>query len=127
MKKVLVAVSSSLISFGTAAPAEARQVARPAVAAESRSAAGTRAAAYLRSQAFSRSGLIEQLKDDGFSTGLAVHGVDEQHTDWNQQAAWMAMEYLETEAFSRSALVEQLEYEGFTSAQTAYGVRAAGL
>ena len=74
--------------------------------------------------AFSRSGLIEQLEYEGFSTEDATYAVDNLNADWNKQAALSAEQYLEMTSFSRSGLIEQLEYEGFTSAQAEYGDNA---
>ena len=76
--------------------------------------------------AFSRSGLIDQLEYEGFTTSQAEHGVDAQGADWNAQAALSAADYLEYSAFSRSELIDQLEYEGFTTSQAEHGVAAAG-
>ena len=45
------------------------------------------AESYLDGQAFSRSGLIKQLKFDGYSTADATYGVDAVSPDWNEQAA----------------------------------------
>lgn len=77
--------------------------------------------------AFSRTGLIEQLDCEGFSTDDATYAVDHITVDWNQQAAKNAKQYLSMSSFSRSGLVEQLVYEGFTPAQAQYGVAATGL
>ena len=82
---------------------------------------------YLATSAFSRSGLIDQLKYEGFSTQDATSAVDSLNVDWNQQAAKMAKQYLDTSAFSRSGLIEQLEFEGFTQAQAEFGVSTTGL
>jgi len=85
------------------------------------------AAEYLEYSAFSRSGLIDQLKYEGFTATQAEYGVDAQSVNWNTQAALMAAEYLEYSAFSRSGLIDQLKYEGFTASQAKYGVDASGL
>ncbi len=85
------------------------------------------AASYLEYSEFSRSGLIEQLEYEGFTTTQAEYGVDAQGADWNAQAASSAADYLAYSAFSRSGLIDQLEYEGFTTAQAEYGVDAVGL
>jgi len=85
------------------------------------------AASYLEYSAFSRSGLVEQLEYEGFTTAQAEYGTDAQNADWNEQAALSAASYLEYSAFSRSGLVEQLKYEGFTTAQAEYGATAVGL
>ncbi|MEV6850006.1 Ltp family lipoprotein [Actinoplanes sp. NPDC051411] len=86
-----------------------------------------KAADYLDYTAFSRSGLIKQLKYEGFSTKDATVGVDAQKADWKEQAAKKAKEYLDYSSFSRSGLIKQLEYEGFTAAQASYGVSKVGL
>jgi hypothetical protein len=85
------------------------------------------AQSYLNTMAFSRSGLIKQLKYEGFTQEEAEYGVEKTGADWNKQAAKKAQSYLDTMAFSRSGLIEQLEYEGFTSQQAEYGVQAVGL
>jgi colicin import membrane protein len=81
---------------------------------------------YLDTGAFSRSGLIQQLKFEGFSKADATYAVDAIDPNWNQQAAKSAKSYLDTSSFSASGLQEQLEFEGFTQAQAAYGVDKAG-
>lgn len=82
---------------------------------------------YLNTAAFSRSGLIEQLKFEGYSLVDATYGVDAVNPDWNEQAAKAAQDYLNTSAFSRSGLIEQLEFEGYSPAQAEYGVSQTGL
>jgi hypothetical protein len=82
---------------------------------------------YLALTAFSRSGLIEQLEFEGFSTADATYGTDAQNADWNAMAAKAAKNYLTLMAFSRSGLIEQLQFEGYTAAQAAYGATAVGL
>ena len=72
---------------------------------------------YLRYQAFSRTGLIKQLKYEGFSTSDATYGVSRSGANWYAQAAKKAKQYLKYQAFSRTGLIEQLEYEGFTPSQ----------
>ena len=86
-----------------------------------------KAESYLRSQSFSRSGLIDQLLYEGFSTEDATWGVDRLSVDWNEQAAKKAKSYLQSQSFSRSGLIDQLLYEGFTPAQAEYGVSRTGL
>lgn len=85
------------------------------------------AASYLRVSSFSRSGLIEQLEFEGFSSEDAAFGVDAQKADWNVQAAKSAASYLKVSSFSRSGLIEQLLFEGFTQTQAEYGVSTTGL
>jgi len=82
---------------------------------------------YLNYSYFSRSGLIDQLEYEGFSTADATYGVDAQNADWNAQAAGSAQDYLNYSSFSRSGLIDQLVYEGFTLEQATYGVNAVGL
>lgn len=81
---------------------------------------------YLSLMAFSRTGLIDQLEYEGFSTADATYAVSEIEAagavDWNEQAAKKARDYRSMMAFSRQGLIEQLEYEGFTPAQAMYGV-----
>jgi SOS response regulatory protein OraA/RecX len=86
-----------------------------------------KAADYLSYSAFSRSGLIDQLKYEGFSQQDAAYGVDSLNADWNDQAAKKAQQYLDYTSFSRQGLIDQLMYEGFTRAQAEYGANAAGL
>ena len=82
---------------------------------------------YLKFTSFSRSGLIEQLQYEGFSTGDATWAVDKLAVDWNEQAATKAEEYLSFTSFSRSGLIEQLTYEGFSPPQAEHGANAVGL
>ena len=80
---------------------------------------------YLDYAAFSRSGLIEQLEFEGFTTAQAIYGAKNAGANWNDQAVQSAKDYLDYSAFSKSGLVEQLEFEGFTGAQAAYGANEA--
>lgn len=75
---------------------------------------------------FSRSGLIDQLEYEEFTTEQATFGVDNITVDWNEQAALKAESYLDLMSFSRSSLITQLEYEGFTREQAEYGATAVG-
>lgn len=86
-----------------------------------------KAADYLDYESFSRTGLIKQLKYEGFSQKDAEYGADAQHADWNKQAAAKAEEYLDNGSFSRASLIQQLKFEGFTTAQATYGVNKVGL
>ena len=85
------------------------------------------ATSYLKYSAFSRTGLIDQLEFEGFSTADATYGVDAQNADWNAQAAKSAKSYLKYSAFSRIGLIDQLVFEGYTQAQAEYGVGTTGL
>jgi hypothetical protein len=105
----------------TAAPTGAPQLSR-----EQQNAIGL-AEDYLDYTAFSRSGLIDQLVFEGFSTKAATFAVDHLKVNWKEQAWLMAENYLDYSHFSRSGLIKQLEFEGFTRAQAVYGVNKAGL
>ncbi|MEX5303496.1 Ltp family lipoprotein [Kocuria sabuli] len=82
---------------------------------------------YLEYTVFSRSGLIEQLEFEGYSTADATSPVDSLNTDYNAQAAKAAKDYLDYSSFSRSGLIEQLMFEGYTAEQATYGVDQTGL
>lgn len=84
------------------------------------------AESYLSFMAFSRSGLIDQLEFEGYSTETATVAVDSLQVDWYEQAAKSAESYLSFMSFSRSGLISQLEFEGFTREQAEYGVSAVG-
>ncbi len=81
---------------------------------------------YLDYTSFSRSGLIDQLEYEGFTTDESTYAVDKLNVDWNEQAAGKAKDYLDYTSFSRSGLIDQLEYEGFTYDQAVYGVTQNG-
>lgn len=106
--------------------AESSAKAEAAETASQRNALRT-AESYLEYKAFSRTGLISQLKYEGYSTTDATWAVDRVTVDWNEQAAKAAERYLEYKAFSRTALIDQLVYEGFSPKQSKYGVSQAGL
>jgi hypothetical protein len=63
------------------------------------------ARSYLSFTAFSKSGLIDQLKFEGYSTRKKA--------------------YLRFTSFSLSGLIDQLVFEGFTRAQAVYGANRA--
>jgi SOS response regulatory protein OraA/RecX len=96
---------------------------------ESVSEANARASAeqYLSTMAFSRTGLIKQLRYEGFTTADATYAAGAVDVNWNEQAAKSAEQYLSGQAFSRSGLIKQLRYEGYTPGQAEYGVRHTGL
>ena len=113
--------------YGLVVPGRAAAPAAPVTETISQRNARLKAAQYLQFLAFSRSGLIEQLEFDGFSTRDATYGTDAQKATWMRQAARKARQYLDTMRFSRAGLISQLEFEGFTSAEAAYGVSQVGL
>jgi colicin import membrane protein len=86
-----------------------------------------KAAEYLDFTAFSKSGLIAQLKFEGFSKADASFAVEHVNVDWNEQAELKAQDYLDYTSFSRSGLIDQLEFEGFTHKQAVHGVNSVGL
>lgn len=117
---------------GTEAVAEADATSKPKPKPEPKLTAGQENALaqgdnYLSFSAFSRTGLIKQLKFEGYSTADATYAADNLTVNWNEQAAAKAEEYLDMSAFSRSGLIDQLEFEGFTTPQATYGVNEAGL
>lgn len=81
---------------------------------------------YLSFSAFSRSGLIDQLEYEGYSTADATFAVDFIAPDWNAEAAESAKSYIEFSSFSRQGLIDQLMYEGFTAEQANFGVTSVG-
>ena len=81
----------------------------------------TTAEDYISMSGFSRSGLIEQLEFEGYSTKDAAFAVDHLNVNWNEQAARSAEDYISMSGFSRSGLIEQLEFEGYTGKQAEYG------
>lgn len=82
---------------------------------------------YIDYTAFSRTGLIKQLKYEGFSTSDSKFAVDHIDVDWMEQAELKAKQYLDYTSFSRRGLIKQLEFEGFTKKQAEHGAKAAGL
>ena len=82
---------------------------------------------YLSVMPFSRTGLIDQLEYDGFTSNQAEHGVDSCNADWMEQAVKKAKDYLDVMPFSRSGLIDQLMYSGFTREQAEYGATQNGL
>lgn len=84
------------------------------------------ASSYLRFSAFSYSGLVNQLKYEGYTLEEAQYAADSCGADWNEQAEKSARSYLEYTAFSYSGLIKQLEYEGFSTKEATYGVDRCG-
>ncbi|SDP18232.1 Ltp family lipoprotein [Halobacillus aidingensis] len=82
---------------------------------------------YLSFMAFSKSGLIDQLEFEGFSTEDATYGVENISVDWQEQAVTKAEEYLDFMAFSRQGLIDQLVFEGFSKEHAAYAASQVGL
>lgn len=82
---------------------------------------------YLDLTSFSRTGLIKQLKFDGFSKKDATFAVEYISPNWKKQAAEKAQEYLDLTSFSRAGLIKQLKFDGFSDKQATYGVNQTGL
>ena len=93
----------------------------------SKSNAVNMAKSYLDYTAFSKSGLIEQLKYEGFNNANATYAVNQISVDWKKQAVKMAKSYLNYSSFSRSGLIEQLIFEGFSNEDATHAVDEAGL
>lgn len=85
-----------------------------------------KAQTYLSFSAFSQSGLINQLKFEGFSDNEAAYGANNCGADWNEQAVKKAKNYLSYSAFSYDGLIQQLEFEGFSSEQAENGANNCG-
>lgn len=85
-----------------------------------------KADSYLDLMAFSKSGLVNQLEFEGFSTEDAAYAAENCGADWNKQAAKKAESYLDLMSFSKEGLIKQLEFEGFTHEQAVYGAEAVG-
>ena len=82
---------------------------------------------YLKYMPFSRSGLIDQLEFEGYSTADATYAVDVLKVNWYKQAELKAADYLKYMPFSRQGLIDQLLFEGFTPSEAEYGVSKVGL
>jgi hypothetical protein len=85
------------------------------------------AESYLRYSGFSRTGLIDQLEFEGFTSEDAEFAVDYLDVDWKEQAVRVAQGYLDYSHFSRQGLIDQLEFEGFTHKQAEHGANEVGL
>lgn len=76
---------------------------------------------------FSRSGLIDQLKFEGYTDSEAEYAAKNCGADWKKEAVKCAASYLALDiGFSKTKLIEQLEYEGFTHDQAVYGAEQNG-
>lgn len=93
----------------------------------SRANAVRQAKSYLNVSAFSYTGLVKQLRFEGYSSSDAAYGASHAGANWMQQAVKAARNYLHVSAFSRSGMITQLEFDGFTPAQAAHGAHGVGL
>jgi colicin import membrane protein len=94
------------------------------LAAEQQSAVES-AKDFLDVGSYSRTGLINQLMFDGYSTKAATAAVDSLAIDYKAQAAHDAEQYLRIQPFSRKGLIAQLEFDGYTRSQAVYGADQA--
>lgn len=85
-----------------------------------------KAKSYLSLMGFSRTGLIQQLEFEGFSTEDATFGTDSAGADWNAECAEKAKSYIDMMSFSRQGLYDQLAFEGFQPAEIEFGLTAIG-
>lgn len=117
-------IASSQVYDEPSAPIQAAGA--DSLATWEQSSAVAKAREYLSIMPFSKTGLIDQLEYEGFSTADATYAVNDVEAgggvDWNEQAVKKARDYRSMTAFSRQGLIEQLEYEGFTPGQAVYGV-----
>jgi Host cell surface-exposed lipoprotein len=120
--------ASTVTTTGAVAAPETTEppVTKPELTMSQEQAIG-KAEDYLDTSHFSRTGLIEQLKFEGYSKADATFAVNYIDVNWKEQAAGKAQDYLDTSHFSRSGLIEQLKFEGFTTAEATYGVNEVGL
>jgi len=118
--------SSDAGSTEPSAEPEPIEETEPELTAAQENAVG-KAEDYLDLTSFSRTGLIKQLKFDGFSKKDATFAVEYLSPNWKKQAAEKAQEYLDLTSFSRTGLIQQLEFDGFTDKQATYGVNQTGL
>ncbi len=85
-----------------------------------------KAKAYLDVMAFSYSGLVKQLKFEGFTDDEAKYGADNCAAGWYGQAVKKAKSYIDLMPFSYNGLVKQLIFEGFTDDEAKYGAESCG-
>lgn len=120
----VAAVQQPPAGVTAATPAEAPAPApapQPEVSASVANATDS-ARSYLSFTGFSRSGLIDQLEFEGYTTADATEAVDSLDVDYNAEAVESAESYLDFSSFSRSGLIDQLEFEGYTAEQAEYAV-----
>ncbi|MDN6486739.1 MAG: Ltp family lipoprotein, partial [Ancrocorticia sp.] len=123
-KRLTVKVTGTKAGYNKVARTSVGTIAKSMTTGQ-KNAVGT-AKSYLSFMPFSRSGLIDQLKYEGYTKAQATFAVDYIAPNWKKQAVASAKSYLSFMPFSRSGLIDQLKYEGFTSAQAKYGVDHSG-
>lgn len=120
------ATGSSAPETATSATAATAKAKAPKLTVSQKNAI-EKAESYIELMAFSKSGLVKQLKFEGFPAADAAFAANAIDVNWNEQAAKKAQSYLDMSAFSRTGLIKQLKFEGFTAKQAAHGVKAVGL
>ncbi len=75
---------------------------------------------YLSFMGFSYTGLIDQLKYEGYSAAEAKYAADNCGADWYKNALRSAENYMSFMGFSHSGLIDQLKYEGYTAQEAKY-------
>lgn len=121
------AAESSRAQKGDKAPKAEKAKPKGPVLTNEQQQAVKKAEQYLDQQAFSQSGLIDQLKFEGFSAKDATRAINTLKVNYKNQAALKAKQYLDQQSFSRSGLIDQLKFEGFNQQQAEYGATQAGL
>lgn len=84
------------------------------------------AESYLDMGGFSKTGLIEQLEFEGFSTDDARYAVSAVDVNWKAQAVLSAEGYMDLGGFSKQSLIDRLLFEGFTQDQASAAAKAVG-
>ena len=90
------------------------------------SAATKRAKALLTIRAYSFSGLMRQLRNEGYGVSEAMYGLVYCGADWSEQAERKAREVLSAEEITREALYDRLIAVGFSEEDAQYGVEHCG-
>lgn len=128
---ILEHIADSLVIGGTEPAGDEETTKATTTAADSATANQRRAVDtaknYLSFTHFSHSGLVNQLKYEGFTDEDAKYGADNSGANWMEQTVKSAESYLDIMSMMRAALIDQLIYEGFTREQTEYGATQNGL
>ncbi|WGT46353.1 Ltp family lipoprotein [Tessaracoccus lacteus] len=128
-RTIQVKVTGKKSGYTTRAKSSAKTAKVTSLSSTQRQAV-SEAKSYLEVLYFSRTGLIDQLEYEGFSTSTSKVAVDYVNPSWNKQAAGSAQSYVDTfgyDYFTWDELYDQLRWEGFTASQATYGVNAVGL
>lgn len=90
------------------------------------SAVGKRARALIAEKPYSYSGLVRQLRYEGFSLSDLLYGLSPDDFDWNEQAARKAQELVASGSYTRDALIEKLKSLSFSGKEAEYGADHCG-